>query len=66
LQILGTYFVTADSKEVIFMDKQQKDTQLERNLNNYDYIWGSDQDQYLKEESESEQPATEPEEQDLT
>jgi hypothetical protein len=66
LQILGTYFVTADSKEVIFVDKQQKDTQLERNLNNYDYIWGSDQDQYLKEETESEQPATEPEEQDLT
>jgi hypothetical protein len=47
------------------MDKQQKGADFEPNLNNYDYIWGSDQDQYVKEETESEQPANEQEQQEV-
>jgi hypothetical protein len=48
------------------MDKQQKDAEFVPNLNNYDYIWGSDQDQYVKEETDPEQTANEQEQEELT
>ncbi|WP_424767458.1 hypothetical protein [Paenibacillus sp. sgz302251] len=46
------------------MDDKNNKTDYRPDITNYDYVWGSDQDQYLKEEEPEEKNLQQENEQD--
>ncbi|MNZ92804.1 hypothetical protein D3C78_1118440 [compost metagenome] len=45
------------------MDEKDKGTSFQQNMTNYDYVWGSDQDEYVKKNKTSDETADEVSEQ---
>lgn len=39
------------------MDDKNKDSNYKPDITNYDYVWGSDQDEYIKSDKQSEEEA---------